>query len=203
MSDRTNRKPLEVWFEFASTYSYLSVMRVEQLARRCDVTLVWRPFLLGPIFKAKRWDTSPFVLDEAKGRYMWRDVERRATNYGLPFKRPRLFPANGLPAARLMTAAHAEAWSGDFARAIFAAQFVDGADISQAETLTMALESVGADAQFWTRRSEQSDVKAALRRRTQEAMNIGIFGSPTFAVGGELFWGDDRLDDSIEWALDT
>lgn len=92
MADQVHRKPLEVWFEFASTYSYLSVMRVEDLAIQSNISLVWRPFLLGPVFKAKGWETSPFVMDEAKGRYMWRDVERRAIKYGLPFKRPEVFP---------------------------------------------------------------------------------------------------------------
>lgn len=200
MADQVHRKPLEVWFEFASTYSYLSVMRVEDLAIQSNISLVWRPFLLGPVFKAKGWETSPFVMDEAKGRYMWRDVERRAIKYGLPFKRPEVFPANGLAAARLMMAAHGETWSGDFARAMFRAQFEDGADISQRETLTLALTSVGVDARSWIDRSQQVSTKAALRQQSLEAMKIGVFGAPTFCVGDELFWGDDRLEDAVEWA---
>lgn len=201
MPDPIKPLPLELWFEFASTYSYLSVMRAEDLSRRNNVPLIWCPFLLGPIFKANGWNTSPFVLNEAKGRYMWRDVERRSIKYGLQFKRPKIFPANGLSAARLMTAAQAEEWNGDFARSVFTSQFVDGADIAQVATLTMALKSVGVDAQQWIRLSSNSGIKAALRRRTQQALDIGIFGAPVFVVGGELFWGDDRLEDAIEWAL--
>ena len=103
---------LDIWFEFASTYSYLTVARAEPLLQAAGVAFEWRPFLLGPIFRDKGMDTSPFVLDPVKGAYMWRDLARRADRYGLPFTRPAHFPMNGLTAARIMTAARAEPWSG-------------------------------------------------------------------------------------------
>jgi 2-hydroxychromene-2-carboxylate isomerase len=92
---------LTFWFEFASTYSYLSAMRIEDLAAKAGVSIVWRPFLLGPIFKSQGWETSPFNLYPAKGRYAMRDIERIAKERGLPFRLPDHFPQNSLLAARL------------------------------------------------------------------------------------------------------
>src|SRR4051794_33017522 len=79
---------LDFWFDFASTYSYLAAARIRPLAAAAKVQVRFRPFLLGPIFKAQGWDTSPFNLYEAKGRYMWRDMERLAAELSLPFRRP-------------------------------------------------------------------------------------------------------------------
>ena len=79
---------LDFFYEFASTYSYIAALRIAPLAESAGVTVRWRPFLLGPIFKAQGWDTSPFNLYEAKGRYMWRDMERLAAELSLPFRRP-------------------------------------------------------------------------------------------------------------------
>lgn len=188
---------LEIWIEFASTYSYLTVMRVEDILQREAVEYAWRPFLLGPVFQAKGWATSPFVLDPIKGAYMWRDVERRAERLGLAFKRPSIFPANGLKAARIMTASLNEPWCGAFAREVFKAQFEHCADISKDDVLASALTSCGADPARWFDRSSDPDTKYALRQQTERAQRLGIFGAPSFTVGEELFWGDDRLEDAV------
>ena len=92
---------LDFWFEFASTYSYPAAMRVEKLAGAAGVAVRWRPFLLGPIFKAQGWDNSPFNLYPDKGRYMWHDLERLTASMGLPFRRPDPFPQSSLLAARV------------------------------------------------------------------------------------------------------
>ena len=95
------RPALDFWFDFASTYSYPAAMRIRALAQAAGVTVRWRPFLLGPIFKAQGWDNSPFNLYEAKGRYMWRDLERMCGALDLPFRKPDPFPQSGLVAARV------------------------------------------------------------------------------------------------------
>ncbi|WP_415402814.1 2-hydroxychromene-2-carboxylate isomerase [Tateyamaria sp. SN3-11] len=192
---------LDVWFEFASSYSYLTVARVEPLAQAAGVEVVWRPFLLGPIFRDRGMDTSPFVLDPLRGQYMWRDMERRAARLDLPFTRPDIFPMNGLHAARIMTAGLGEGWCGAFARSVFAAQFGRGADISDPEVLKAVLTECGLDPDHWLRRAQDDDTKAALRALTEQARSLGIFGAPSFVVGQEMFWGDDRLEDAIEWAV--
>ena len=112
---------LEFWYEFASTYSYPAVMRIERLAAEAQVDVRWRPFLLGPIFKALGWNDLPFNIYAAKGRYMWRDLERVCAAEGVPLKLPPVkFPQNGLKAARLALAGESEGWTPDFTRAVFA-----------------------------------------------------------------------------------
>ncbi|WP_101068018.1 2-hydroxychromene-2-carboxylate isomerase [Roseovarius salinarum] len=194
------RPRIELWFEFASTYSYLTVMRAGPLLEQAGVELLWRPFLLGPIFQDKGMPTSPFVIDPVKGAYMWRDVARRAERYGLAFRRPPSFPANGLSAARIMTAALNEPWCGNFARAVFRAQFQRGEDISDPGVLETAITDCGQTATPWLEKATTAPVKARLRELTNKAREHGIFGAPSFVVSGELFWGDDRLEDAIEHA---
>ena len=191
---------VEIWFEFASTYSYLTVSRAEAACEAAGVAFEWKPFLLGPVFQAKGLSTSPFVLDPIKGAYMWRDVERRAARFGLPFQRPDIFPANGLNAARIMTATLDQPWCGEFARAVFQAQFVRGEDISQFETLAAALQACGVEPEPWLDQAQSDAVNATLRQRTDPAQPRGLFGAPSILVQGELFWGDDRLEDAIAWA---
>ncbi|MEM8588099.1 MAG: 2-hydroxychromene-2-carboxylate isomerase [Pseudomonadota bacterium] len=191
---------LEIWFEFASTYSYLTVSRAEPLLRRKNIDFQWKPFLLGPIFRERGMATSPFVLDPRKGAYMWRDMERRSKRYGLPFAKPPIFPMNGLKAARVMTAALNEPWCGAFARAVFTAQFARGEDISTDDVLWTAIDACDADPAHWLARAREDDIKADLRAQTEQAQEYGIFGAPRFRVGNELFWGDDRLEDAMAWA---
>src|SRR5712664_252380 len=95
---------LDFWFDFASTYSYPAAMLIGALADESAVQIRFRPFLLGPIFKAQGWTTSPFNLYPAKGHYMWRDLERLCADLSLPFRRPEPFPQNSLLAARLALA---------------------------------------------------------------------------------------------------
>ena len=193
----------QIWFEFASTYSYLTVSRVPALLRESQIEYVWRPFLLGPIFKDRGLASSPFVLDPLRGAYMWRDMERRAQRYNLSFTRPEIFPMNGLKAARLMTAALDESWSGNFAKLVFEAQFANGHDIADEDVLKAALLECEVDPVRWLGLAQQEETKQKLRGFTEQARALGIFGAPSFVVGGEMFWGDDRLEDAIDWATDA
>lgn len=191
---------IEIWFEFASTYSYLTVMRAERALAAAGLEPVWKPFLLGPLLRERGFPTSPFVLEPVRGSYMWRDVERRAHLHGLSFRRPTRFPANGLNAARLMTAARPEIWAGDFARAVMAAAFQRDLDISEKATLAAILNDLEVNADEWLRRSEAPETKSELRRTTELARELGMFGAPNFRIGDEIFWGDDRLEEAILWA---
>ena len=194
---------LEIWFEFASTYSYLTVSRAAPLLREAQVEHVWRPFLLGPIFRDRGLETSPFVIDPVKGAYMWRDMARRCETYDLPFMRPNDVPMNGLKAARIMTAALDQPWRGTLAHAVFSAQFGRGADISDDKVLVAALETCGVSGEPWLERAQRPDIKDALRAATDHARRLGIFGAPSMVVGDELFWGDDRFEDAIAFACDA
>lgn len=186
------------WFEFASTYSYLSVMRIGELAAARGVAVTWKPFLLGPIFAAQGWDTSPFNIYPAKGRYMWRDMERICAARGLPFCRPAVFPQNGLIAARLALATGQNGIEA-FTKAVFQAQFGAGKDIADEPVLQHCLSNAGLDRSLM-QRAQAPDIKSALRAKTDEAIAAGIFGAPSFTSGAELFWGDDRLEQALEHA---
>src|SRR5438105_11568864 len=121
---------LDFCYAFASTYSYIAALRIAPLAESAGVTVRWRPFLLGPIFKAQGWDTSPFNLYPAKGRYMVRDCERLCAALGLTFHLPQPFPQNSLLAARVALVGLDEGWGEDFSRAVYQAEFADGRNIA-------------------------------------------------------------------------
>jgi 2-hydroxychromene-2-carboxylate isomerase len=190
------------WYEFASTYSYLSALRIEDAGQRAGISIEWRPFLLGPIFKSQGWTTSPFKLYPVKGRYMVRDIARRAASRGWVFRMPAMFPANSLKATRLAIAAQRYGATPAFSRAVFEAEFAFGQDISSDEVLANCLTAADLDPGHMLALSSEADVKDALRRNTEAAQAMGIFGSPSFTTpDNELFWGDDRLDQALDWAL--
>jgi 2-hydroxychromene-2-carboxylate isomerase len=192
---------VQFWFDLASTYSYLAAMRVEPLAAAAGVTVEWRPFLLGPIFAEQLGiKDSPFNTQPARGRYMWRDVERLCAKHGLAWRRPSQFPRNSLLAARVGCAVAAEPWAPSFFRSVFRANFVEDRDIADAAVLASLLSGADRDAEALLAQASSAEVKQALRDRTAEAARLGIFGAPSFIAGGELFFGQDRLDDALAWA---
>jgi len=191
---------LDFWFEFASTYSYLTTTRIEALARTQGVDVTWRPFLLGPIFRAHGWEGSPFNIYPAKGDYMWRDIERLAGRYDVPFRQPGQFPQNSIKAARIAIAAKDEDWFVPYCKAVFEAEYAHGKIISEDEVLAEIVAGLGQDADAWLARTGDQAVKDALKAQTEEAIERGIFGAPAFTVDDELFWGDDRLEQALEWA---
>lgn len=190
---------LEFWFEYASTYSHIAAYRIERLARAAGIEVDWKPFLLGPIFAAQGWNDSPFNIYPAKGRYMWRDIERLAAKYEIEFHRPSRFPQNGLLAARVTIAAEHERWLPDFVRAVYHANFAQDRDISKPETIEEILRALGADPAAILERALSVEGKAALRAQSERAATRGIFGAPAFFAGDEMFWGSDRLEDAIAW----
>jgi 2-hydroxychromene-2-carboxylate isomerase len=192
---------LEFWYEFGSTYSYPAAMRIEPLAEKAGVGLRWRPFLLGPIFKAYGWNDSPFNIYEVKGRYMWRDLTRICEGEGIPLTLPPVhFPQNGLKAARLALVGDGEGWTPAFTRAVFLANYAEQKDISDEETLGAILATLGVDADAALAEASTLPIKDRLKRQTEEAAARGIFGAPSFTIGDELFWGNDRLEAALAWA---
>lgn len=193
------RNAVSLWFDFASTYSYPSVMRAETRAAELGVPLRWRPFLLGPVFAAQGWRDSPFNIYPAKGRYMWRDLERICAAAGLPWQRPAVFPAHSLLATRVAVAGRGAPWLGGFIRGVFHAQFAEGRDIAERSVLADVLGAAGAEAAPLEAAGTDA-VKAALRAEVGAAEAAGIFGAPSFTVGDELFWGHDRMEAAFDWA---
>ena len=193
------KQELQFWFEFASTYSYLSVMRIQDMAEEAGVTVSWHPFWLGPVFKSQGWDSSPFNLYPVKGRYMWRDMERLCGARGLPLVPPEPFPQNSVLAARTALLALRDPAGPDFCRAVYAAEFGEGRTISDPDLIRGLLEQCGLSPAL-VDEAGTDPAKAALKDKVAEAMQLGIFGAPSFVVGDELFWGDDRLEQAISYA---
>ncbi|HZL29797.1 MAG TPA: 2-hydroxychromene-2-carboxylate isomerase [Pseudolabrys sp.] len=192
---------LDFWFEFASTYSYPAAMRIGDEARLRGMSVRWRPFLLSPVFKANGWSTSPFNIYPAKGRYMRRDLQRVCGALDLPFAEPPGFPQNTLLPARVALVALAQGWGEDFCRAVYRAEFGDGRDIGERDTIADVLRTLGRDTEAVLTLAQSDDNKARLRAQTEEATALGIFGAPSFVTpSGELFWGNDRLEAALDWA---
>src|SRR5215204_2945286 len=192
---------LDFWFDFASTYSYLAAARIRPLAAEAKVQVRFRPFLLGPIFKAQGWDTSPFNLYDAKGRHMWRDMERLAAELMLTFRRPDPFPQNSLLPSRVALLGLTQGWGEEFSVAVYRAQFEQGRRIDDTGTLTAILSNMNVDATATLQAAQSDDNKLRLRSQTEEAQKRGVFGAPSFVTAsGELFWGNDRLEQALAWA---
>ncbi len=193
---------IQFWFDFASTYSYLAAMRIEEAAAQAGAPLEWRPFLLGPIFTEQLGiKDSPFNVFPVRGRYMWRDVERLCEKQQLPWKRPSAFPRNGLLAARVGCLAAGEPWLPGFVRAVFRANFAEDQDIADPGVIREILAAGGQDASALLAGASSPAAKDLLRAQTAEASRLGIFGAPDFVVAGELFFGQDRMEDAVAWAV--
>jgi len=188
---------IEYWFDFGSNYSYLSTMRIEQAAQQARVQVRWRPFLLGPVFQALGWSTSPFVLQKEKGDYTWRDMARQCRKYGVPWTMPSRFPRSAVVATRVALA-HAEApWVAGFCRLVMHLNFAEDRDIDSTETVHEVLLAMQLPADDILALAQSDAIRSRLREQTGQARALGIFGAPTFFVGEEMFWGNDRLDDAL------
>lgn len=191
--------PVQFWFELASTYSYPAAMRIADRARAAGVTVAWRPFLLGPIFQAQGWNDSPFNVYPVKGRYMWRDLERICRKEGVAFRQPSRFPRPSLLGTRVACLGADEPWGPDFVRAVYRANFVEDRETGEPAVVGAILTGLGLDAEALLTRAQSAETKTRLRENTDEAIRLGIFGAPSFIVDGELFWGNDRLEDALAW----
>lgn len=193
---------VEFWYEFASTYSYPAAIRIDRLAEKAGVEVQWRPFLLGPVFHAQQGLTdSPFNLVPVKGKYMWRDLTRICEAEGLPLKLPPFrFTQPSLKAARLALAGEKDGWMKEFSKGVYLANFAEQKDIADDAVLAAILARLGVDAEAAMAAANRPENKQRLKAQTEEAGARGLFGAPSFTVGDELFWGNDRLEQAIAWA---
>ena len=191
---------MEFWFDFASNYSYLSVMRIGALAKRAGVEVVWRPFLLGPVFKALGWDNSPFVLQKEKGRYVWQDMLRECRKYELPWQQPVEFPRHSVLAARVALVGEGKPWFVPFCQRVMLRNFAENRSITGEEDIAEVLTTLGLDAAPILAAAQTDGNKLRLRERSEQARARRLFGAPTFFVGEEMFWGNDRLEGAIACA---
>jgi 2-hydroxychromene-2-carboxylate isomerase len=191
-------EPIDFWFSIGSTYAYLTVMRIEDAARRAGVSFRWRPFDVRAVMLAM--DNIPFSTKPIKARYMWRDLERRALMYGVPWSRIPPYPLKHLTFTnRIALIGTKEGWCADYVRAAYGRWFSRGCDVSVEPDHSDSLRDIGRDPKRVLALAASDEWKTALQAETEAASALGIFGAPTFAVGEEIFWGDDRLDNAITW----
>ena len=189
---------MDFFFSYSSTYSYLSVMRADALAAEAGVALRWRPFRLRTITQEQ--NNRPFIGKPVKLKYMWRDVERQARRYGIPFNGIPPYPVDAEAVAhRVGIVAAAEGWCPQYSQAVYRRWFVDYQDPGDVARLRDVLASLGKDAESTLARASSQEVESRLAAETDVARALGIFGSPTFVVGNEIFWGDDRLESALAW----
>jgi 2-hydroxychromene-2-carboxylate isomerase len=190
---------MQVWIEYASTYSYLTVARIGRLSEERGVDLEWKPFLVAAV-RDKEGLPFPFPSESPKTAYMWRDLERRARRYHLPYRRPEVYPVNSLLTARVGLVAAGEGWCRQFTEGVFKLHWTEGRLIGTEDNLNTVLEALGKDPRAVVEQAQGAENKAALKAQNERAVELGIFGAPSFLVGGELFWGDDRLEDALDLA---
>lgn len=188
---------IEFWFDFGSPYSYLSCHRIEAAAATAGVRVVWRPFLLGPVFQALGWQGSPFTQQAEKLRYMWQDMARQSRKYALPWRQPSVFPRRALLPLRVALLGAGQPWCGSFCRRIMDYNFVEDREIDNDAAVADALRAADLDPAPILAAARGEANKERLRAQTESARQRGIFGAPMFFVGTDMYWGNDRLDDAL------
>lgn len=153
-----------------------------------------------PILAGQGMDQGPFLPYPSKLHYMWRDLERRAGKHGLPYRRPSTYPPNTLLTVRIGMLAAAEGRCKAFTEETFKLHWVEDRPIGTDDNIGAALTSLGKDVNDVVTRAQSPRNKEMLRAQTERARALGMFGSPSFLVGDELFWGDDRLEEALDWA---
>jgi 2-hydroxychromene-2-carboxylate isomerase len=192
-------QPLDFFLFYGSIHTYLSAMRIETLTAKAGIELRWHPFNLRKILIEQ--NNTAFVKNSVRLAYNWRDIERRAARLGIPFKGRAPYPVEGeLLALRVGTIAAAEGWCAGYTRATFRAWFLDGKPAGLPASVESVLVELNRDPAPIVDRAEDPDTAERLEQETEAARRLGIFGAPSFAVGTEIFWGDDRLDEAIEFA---
>lgn len=189
-------KTVEFWLEYASTYSYLSVARLGKLADAAGVQIDWQPFWLHPV-REQQGLPMPFPDGSSRERYMWLDLARRAKRLGVPYRRPEVYPFNSVGVGRVALVAASEGWCRAFTEAAFRLHWTEGVLMSTPENLSAALAACGQDPARVQGLAAAPELKERFKQQTGRALERGIFGSPSFIVDGELFWGDDRLEDAL------
>ncbi len=199
MPEASQQPPIDFYFDFSSSYTYIGLPRIEALALRHRRPLNWKPISLGAIFKER--GHAPPGKDTAKGRYQHLDLIRCAAEQHLAFLSPAVFPFNSIPAARgfLWMQSLPANRAVDYAHRVFDHAFAAGGDVANVETLCDIAKDCGADPAAFALAIQSPAIKAQLVELTAEASRRGVFGAPTLICDGEMFWGADRLEQMDRW----
>ncbi|MBT5176054.1 MAG: 2-hydroxychromene-2-carboxylate isomerase [Candidatus Marinimicrobia bacterium] len=194
-------KEIEFWFSIGSTYTYLSVTRLKDVEEKFEVKFSWQPFSVRKIMI--EMDNVPFPpTKKVKADYMWRDIERRANSYGFSAKVPAPYPLKEFDLANFVAVlGMQEGWCAEYITATYRRWFVDGLEPGSEPNVSASLREIGQQSERVLELATSENIAQAYLKQTEQAQSKNIFGSPSFIVDGELFWGDDRLEDAVNWAL--
>ena len=194
-------KEIEFWFSIGSTYTYLSVTRLKEVEQKYEVKFSWQPFSVRKIML--EMDNVPFPpTKKVKADYMWRDIERRANSYGFEAKVPAPYPLKEFNLAnKIAVIGMQEGWCSDYVIVTYRRWFVTGLEPGSEPNVSESLREIDQDPERALELAADDNIHKAYLSQTEQAQTKRIFGSPSFIVDGELFWGDDRLEDAVNWAL--
>ena len=191
---------LTAWISIGSTYTYLTALRLRSVADKYNIRLNFRPFSVRQIMQSM--NNIPFPPEkQIKVAYMWRDIERRAKGYGLPVPAgPAPYPLKDFDLInKLGIVANEDNFYLAFLEQTYSEWFVNGLPAGSADHIDHLAENLGFDKDALLARTQSDHVEAVYQENTVQAQNLGVFGAPSFMVGSEIFWGDDRLEDAISF----
>lgn len=193
-------KSLTCWISIGSTYTYLTSQRIMDVIKHQSIDVVIKPFSVREIMK--EMENIPFPLSKLeKVNYMWRDIERRSLKYDLAVpKTPVPYPLKDFDQANLVgVLAAKEGWYLEYLKTTYRLWFIDRLEAGSEENLRKTSRLLKKDFNDLMLRSRSEEISKNYRENTKEARASGIFGAPSFQVSDEIFWGDDRLEDAIEF----
>ena len=193
-------KNIDFYFSIGSTYTYLSVTRMLDVEKKHQVKFNWLPFSVRSIMK--EMNNIPFPKEKMnKVNYMWRDIERRAEGYGFFAKTPVPYPLTEFDLAnKLALLGLKEGWGVDYIRLTYKRWFQEGKEPATEPNISEIFKELKIDKEKAIKDVNSSEIEKQYLKNTESARENKVFGSPSFIVNSEIFWGDDRMEDAIKWS---
>ena len=191
---------IDFYFSIGSTYTYLSVSRILDVEKKHQVKFNWKPFSVRAIMK--EMNNIPFPKEKMnKVNYMWRDIERRAKGYGFFAKTPVPYPLTEFDLAnKLAILGLKEGWGVDYVKLTYKRWFQEGKEPAIEPNISEICKELKIDKEKVISNAKSSDIENQYLNNTKSARENKVFGSPSFIVNSEIFWGDDRMEDAITWS---
>ena len=193
-------RKIEFWYSIGSTYTYLSTQRLAQIETVNEVVFEWCPFSVRS--RMIEMENVPFMAEKKRDKidYMWRDVQRRANFYGFNAKVPAPYPLKEFDLAnKVAILGKDHGWIKEYTILTYKKWFLDHLEPGSEPNLSSTLKEIGLDSDNVIKQAQTDEIEQKYLKNTEMAKNKGIFGSPTFIVENEVFWGDDRCEDAIKW----
>ena len=193
-------RKIEFWYSIGSTYTYLSTQRLAQIETENDVVFEWSPFSVRS--RMIEMENVPFMAEKKRDKidYMWRDVQRRANFYGFDAEVPAPYPLKEFDLAnKVAILGKDQGWIKEYTILTYKKWFLEHLEPGSEPNLSSTLKEIGLDSDNVIKQAQKDDIEQKYLKNTEMAKNKGIFGSPTFIVENEVFWGDDRCEDAIKW----